>query len=172
MTLPTELPLRDSTVQLREAVVDDVPAIVTLLAADQLGATRDGVSTEADLPPYLRAFRAIAADPAHLLLVADVVGDAVVATLQLSFLPGLARRGALRAQIEAVRVDAAHCGAGLGGAMLEWASGEARRRGCALVQLTTDRSRADAHRFYERIGFIASHDGYKLPLAPAPAAGG
>ena len=88
----------------------------------------------------------------------------VVATLQLSFIPGLARRGALRAQIEAVRVADACRGGGLGAAMMAWAIGEARRRGCALVQLTSDKSRTSAHRFYERLGFVATHEGMKLAL--------
>jgi GNAT superfamily N-acetyltransferase len=102
-----------------------------------------------------RTFALLDADPAHLL-VAAVDGDTVVGTLQLTFLPGLARRGALRAQIEGVRVSAGTRGRGLGAAMVGWAVGEARRRGCGLVQLTTDKSRADAHRFYERLGFVAS----------------
>lgn len=84
--------------------------------------------------------------------------------MQLSFLPGLARRGALRAQIEAVRVHESNRGRGLGAAMLGWAIEEARRRGCGLVQLTTDKARPDAHRFYERLGFVASHQGMKLRL--------
>ena len=91
-----------------------------------------------------------------------VDGADVVATLQLSVLPGLSRQGALRGQVEAVRVAAGHRGRGLGAAMLRWAIEEARRRGCALVQLTTDKSRDDAHRFYERLGFVASHQGMKL----------
>jgi GNAT superfamily N-acetyltransferase len=148
---------------LRQARSGDVPAIVELLEADQLGATRDGVRTAADLAAYQRAFRAIDADPAHLLVVAESGGD-VVATLQLSFLPGLARRGALRAQIEAVRVGEACRGRGLGAAMIVWATGEARRRDCALVQLTSDKSRPAAHRFYERLGFTATHEGFKLAL--------
>lgn len=85
-------------------------------------------------------------------------------TLQLSVLPGLARRGASRAQIEAVRVRGRYRDRGLGTAMVTWAIDKARRRGCALVQLTSDRSRGDAHRFYRRLGFTASHDGFKLPL--------
>ncbi|GAA1430304.1 GNAT family N-acetyltransferase [Microlunatus lacustris] len=148
---------------LREAGAADVPAIVELLAADPLGAARDGITTEADLEPYLRAFNALAADPAHLLVVAADELQ-VLATLQLSFLPGLARRGALRAQIEAVRVREDHRSRGLGAALFGWAIQEARRRGCALVQLTTDKSRADAHRFYEGLGFVASHEGLKLDL--------
>jgi GNAT superfamily N-acetyltransferase len=89
--------------------------------------------------------------------------------MQLSFLPGLARRGALRAQIEAVRVHDAHRNRGLGAAMFTWAINESRRRHCTLVQLTTDKSRTPAHRFYERLGFVASHEGMKLSLRePVP----
>ncbi len=153
----------EPAIMLRRAEAGDLPAIVSLLAADQLGAVRDGIRDDADLRAYRRAFAAIDRDPAHVLAVA-VAGDRVVATMQLSFLPGLARRGALRAQIEAVRVDQAYRGGGLGRAMLTWAIGEARRRGCTLVQLTTDKSRAGAHRFYERLGFTASHEGMKLIL--------
>jgi GNAT superfamily N-acetyltransferase len=94
-------------------------------------------------------------------LVAEADG-AVVATMQLSYLPGLARRGAVRAQIEAVRVHQDYRGRGLGEAMFRWAIAEARGRGCALVQLTTDKSRGAAHRFYERLGFVSSHEGMKL----------
>jgi GNAT superfamily N-acetyltransferase len=84
--------------------------------------------------------------------------------LQLSFIPGLARRGAWRAQIEAVRVHEAARNRGVGARMIEWAVEVARNRGCALVQLTTDKRRTDAHRFYERLGFVASHEGMKLAL--------
>jgi GNAT superfamily N-acetyltransferase len=159
----TVVDLGRSSVVLRRARADDIPAVVDLIATDQLGATRDGVRTPDDLASYLEAFRAIDADPAHLLVVAES-GPDIVATMQLSFLPGLARRGALRAQIEAVRVDGGYRGRGLGAAMFEWAIGEARRRGCALVQLTSDKSRTSAHRFYERLGFVASHEGMKLAL--------
>lgn len=153
-------------VALRPAQVGDVAAIVDLLAADQLGATRDAIRDEADLAGYTEAFRAIDADPAHLLIVADRDGE-IIGTFQLSFLPGLARRGALRAQIEAVRVAESSRGSGLGAAMMRWAIEEARCRGCALVQLTSDKTRTDAHRFYERLGFVASHEGMKLKLSPA-----
>jgi len=88
----------------------------------------------------------------------------VVGTLQLSFIPGLARRGALRAQIEAVRVAASLRGRGLGAWLLGWAITEANNRDCGLVQLTSDRRRTDAHRLYGRLGFAASHDGFKLRL--------
>jgi GNAT superfamily N-acetyltransferase len=152
---------------LREATEGDLSAIVELLAADQLGATRDGIADEADRQAYLVAFRAISADPAHLLLVAERDGREIVGTFQLSFLPGLARRGAWRSQIEGVRVAAAERGAGLGAALMTWAVEESRRHGCVLVQLTTDKARTDAHRFYRRLGFVDSHEGMKLRLSSA-----
>ncbi|XAS69784.1 GNAT family N-acetyltransferase [Micrococcaceae bacterium Sec5.7] len=144
----------------------DLPAILQLLADDQLGAAREDLS---ELAPYADAFEAIDADPAHLLLVGELVpagagGSSVVATFQLSFLPGLSRRGSWRSQIEAVRVSGALRGRGVGAAMVQWAIGESRSRGCTLMQLTTDKSRVDAHRFYERLGFAASHEGMKLKL--------
>jgi GNAT superfamily N-acetyltransferase len=159
--LPAEVQTRSSSYVLRRACSDDIATIVELLAADQLGATRD--STD-DLAPYLVAFTAIDADPAQQLIVAVDADQHVVGTMQLTLIPGLARRGALRMQIEAVRVAAGQRGQGLGAAMIEWAAAEARQRGCALVQLTSDKSRTDAHRFYERLGFVRSHEGYKLAL--------
>jgi len=143
---------------IRQARREDVAAIVGMLADDQIGSTRDSAD---DLTPYLKAFEQIDADPAQLLIVADDSGEAV-GTLQLSIIPGLARKGALRGQIEAVRVRASHRGSGLGGELMRWAIDESRRRGCALVQLTSDVKREDAHRFYERLGFEASHTGFKL----------
>ena len=157
MSLPTSL----GTAVLRRAVRDDVPAIVSLLAEDELGTGGDGSS--AGLEPYLRAFEAIDADPAHLLVVAETGGD-IVATLQLSVLPSLPHRGAFRAQLEGVHVRAGRRGGGLGAAMVGWAVEEARRRGCAEVQLTSQKRRVDAHRFYERLGFARSHEGFKLIL--------
>ncbi|MDJ0388409.1 GNAT family N-acetyltransferase [Roseomonas sp. E05] len=149
----------------RPARRSDLPAIVALLAEDALGSQREVVSTPPD-PRYLSAFEAIAADPNQMLAVADE-GEEVTGTLQISFLPGLARKGAWRGQIEAVRVAASRRGSGLGQRMLAWAVAECRARGCGLVQLTSDKSRTDAHRFYERLGFLASHEGYKLALPPA-----
>jgi GNAT superfamily N-acetyltransferase len=150
-------------VVLRRAVAEDVPAIAKLLAADDLGAERDGVRDPTDLAAYTAAFKAIDADPAHVLLVAEADG-AIVGTLQVSFLPGMSRRGSMRAQIEAVRVAPGMRGSGLGTAMFGWALEEARSRGCALVQLTSDKSRTSAHRFFRRLGFVASHEGMKLAL--------
>jgi GNAT superfamily N-acetyltransferase len=148
----------------RRALVDDVAAIVALIADDQIGQDRDG----GDLEPYMEAFAVIDADPAQLLVVVTDASGAVVGTLQLTFVPGLARRGALRAQIEGVRVSQQLRGQGIGGDLLAWAIEEAHRRGCALVQLTSDKRRQEAHRFYRRLGFIASHDGFKLRL-PEPS---
>jgi GNAT superfamily N-acetyltransferase len=145
----------------RRAAADDIEAIVALIAADQIGQDRDG----GDLAPYAEAFTAIDADPAQLLVVVVDALGAVVGTLQLTFIPGLARRGALRAQIEAVRVSQQLRGQGIGAELLGWAIQEADRRGCALVQLTSDKRREGAHRLYGRLGFIASHEGFKLQLA-------
>jgi GNAT superfamily N-acetyltransferase len=145
---------------LRRAVAADVPDIVALLTDDPLGAQRElGV----DHAGYASAFERIDADPSELLVVADDGGE-VVGTLQLSFLPSLSRGGALRAQVEAVRVSSGRRGGGLGRAMVQWAVEESRARGCGVVQLTTDKSRVDAHRFYAPLGFTASHEGFKLPL--------
>jgi ribosomal protein S18 acetylase RimI-like enzyme len=147
-------------ITIRSAVAADVEPMVRMLADDQLGATRDSPE---DLEPYLRAFREIDADPNQLLVVADS-GGRPVGMLQLSIIPGLSRGGAKRGQIEGVRVHSSHRGTGLGTTLLEWAIAESRRRDCALVQLTSDTSRSAAHRFYERLGFEATHTGFKLRL--------
>ncbi|WP_235879106.1 GNAT family N-acetyltransferase [Saccharopolyspora karakumensis] len=147
--------------QVCRASSDDLAEIVGLLLDDELGAGRESA---ADLTPYREAFAAIDADPAQLLVAVKDSAGRVVGTLQLTFIPGLARRGALRTQIEAVRVRSGERSRGLGAALLEWALDESRRRGCSLVQLTTDKARTDAHRFYDRLGFTASHEGYKMTL--------
>ena len=148
------------TPRVRRATRDDVAAIVALLADDPLGAQREDAS---DLTAYVSAFDRIDADPAHELVVLDD-GGTVAGCLQLTLLPGLSRQGATRAQVEAVRVATTHRGQRLGELLVTWAVDEARRRGAAVVQVTTDASRTDAHRFYERLGFVASHVGMKLPL--------
>ncbi|MFS2052445.1 N-acetyltransferase family protein [Variovorax sp. Varisp41] len=149
----------------RTATRTDLAAIVALLADDPLGREREaaGASPAAVDARYVAAFEAIAAD-ANQQLVVVTEGDTVVGTLQLSFIPGIARQGAWRGQIEAVRIAAQRRDAGLGQRMFEWAIARCRERGCTLVQLTTDKRRPDAHRFYERLGFVASHEGYKLAL--------
>lgn len=146
----------------RRATLDDLPALVAMLADDPLGATREA---PADPPQacYVEAFRAIDADPNQLLAVAEIDGQ-VAGCLQITFIPGLSRQGALRGEIESVRVHSGARGAGLGRSMLHWAISQCRARGCALVQLTTDKRRADAQRFYQSLGFVASHEGMKLVL--------
>jgi GNAT superfamily N-acetyltransferase len=151
-----------SEIAFRRATEADIPVIVAMLADDALGAAREDISTPV-AEAYVRAFRAIDADPNQYLTVMTDDG-VVVGTLQLTFIAGLSRKGALRGQIEAVRIAAGHRGAGLGQKLFEWAIEECRGRGCRTVQLTTDKSRADAHRFYDRLGFTASHIGYKLAL--------
>ncbi|MFF0789888.1 GNAT family N-acetyltransferase [Streptomyces spiralis] len=146
--------------EIRTAVTDDVPAIVAMLADDPLGAQRESPD---DLAPYLAALERLSADPNQHLVVAAREGR-VVGTLQLTVIPGLSRRGATRSIIEAVRIHAAERGSGLGTQLIEWAIAESRSQGCQLVQLTSDRTRTDAHRFYERLGFEASHIGFKLLL--------
>jgi GNAT superfamily N-acetyltransferase len=146
----------------RKATLDDLDAIIAMLADDELGRTRELVET----PPadcYVQAFKAIDADPNQNLIVATENGT-VVGTMQLTFLPGISRKGQWRGQIEAVRIASSQRGAGLGRQMMEWAIEQCRARGCGLVQLTSDKSRRDAHRFYDNLGFVASHEGYKLRL--------
>ncbi|MFE9310279.1 GNAT family N-acetyltransferase [Streptomyces sp. NPDC006706] len=145
---------------IRAAVAADVPAIVAMLADDPLGAQRESPD---DLAPYLTALERLSTDP-HQHLVVAVREDRVVGTLQLTIIPGLSRRGSTRSIIEGVRIHADERGSGLGTRLIEWAVDTSRREGCQLVQLTSDRTRTDAHRFYERLGFEASHLGFKLQL--------
>jgi GNAT superfamily N-acetyltransferase len=146
----------------RKATHDDLPAMIALIADDQLGQSRDDASLPLD-QRYVDGFAAIERDPNQLLAAVEQAG-VVIGCFQITFIPGISRRGAWRAQIESVRVARAKRGAGLGTAMFEWAIAECRRRGCNLVQLYTDKTRKDAHRFYERLGFKASHEGMKLAL--------
>ncbi|MEU1178788.1 GNAT family N-acetyltransferase [Streptomyces sp. NPDC005820] len=145
---------------IRAAVSEDIPAIVGMLADDPLGAQRESPD---DLAPYRSALERLTADPNQRLVVAVREGR-VVGTLQLTIIPGLSRRGATRSVIEGVRVHADERGSGLGTRFIEWAIEESRRENCQLVQLTSDVTRTDAHRFYERLGFEASHVGFKLQL--------
>lgn len=147
------------TLTVRAAVRDDVPAIVAMLADDPLGATRERPGD----PAYFTAFDELAADSRQSLVVAELAGE-VVGTLQLTFIAGLSRLGATRAQIEAVRVRSDQRGAGVGQVLVSWAIERARDRGAVVVQLTSDASRVAAHRFYERLGFAATHVGMKLML--------
>jgi GNAT superfamily N-acetyltransferase len=146
----------------RRAASEDLAALVALLADDPIGSGRESAGTPLDLC-YAEAFSAIDRDPNQLLAVADRDGRAI-GVLQLSFIPGLTRRGMWRGQIEGVRVAASARRDGVGRAMLEWAIEECRQRGCGMVQLTSDKRRAAAHGFYEALGFRATHEGYKLSL--------
>jgi ribosomal protein S18 acetylase RimI-like enzyme len=151
-------------ISIRRATRADIPAIVALLADDPLGTTREDPS---DLAPYLRAFDDMAAQGGNEMLVAERAGATakeVVGCLQLTLIPGLSRHAAKRGLIEGVRVSAAVRGLGIGERLIRHAVEASRVAGCGIVQLTSDNSRADAHRFYERLGFVASHAGFKLAL--------
>lgn len=147
---------------IRRATPQDLEAVVNLLADDVLGSGREIPAPPLD-PRYAEAFAAIERDPNQFLAVAEHDGE-IVGCLQLSFIPGLSRLGLWRGQIESVRVATSRRGGGLGRVLFEWAIAECRRRGCGLVQLTTDKARPDALRFYESLGFVASHEGMKLAL--------
>ncbi|GII04317.1 GNAT family N-acetyltransferase [Planobispora takensis] len=147
------------SVEFRPARLDDLPHIVAMIADDSIAAARTGTYGR----EHREAFEAIEADPNNELIVAEREGE-VVGTMQLTYIPGISRRGSLRLQIEAVRIAASLRGQGLGGTMMRWAIERGRERGCTVVQLTTDKRRGDAHRFYDSLGFVASHEGFKLTL--------
>ncbi|MEU7020659.1 GNAT family N-acetyltransferase [Streptomyces sp. NPDC046203] len=149
-----------SDLAIRPATRGDLPAIVAMLADDPLGALRE---SPGDLTPYAEAFDRLDGDP-HQHVVVAVRADKVVGTLQLTLIPGLSRRGMTRSVIEGVRVHTDERGSGLGTRLIEWAVETSRAQGCGLVQLTSDVTRTDAHRFYERLGFEPSHLGFKLSL--------
>jgi GNAT superfamily N-acetyltransferase len=146
----------------RRATEADVPVIINMLADDKLGASREALGAES-LPRYLDAFRVIDADANQFLLVVDD-GTEIVGTLQLTFIAGLARGGLKRGLVEAVRVSSDRRGEKIGEAMFAWVLDKCRQEQCGIVQLTTDKSRTDAHRFYDRLGFEPSHIGYKMML--------
>ena len=158
-----ELQLNDGVVVgIRLARMSDVPGIVAMLADDALGAEREDLS-DGGLEAYLGAFAHIIDNPFTELVVVESEGK-LQGTLQLDYLLGLSRGGGTRAQIEAVRVVSNARGTGLGTKLIEWSIERARLRGCKLVQLTTDKQRTRAHEFYERLGFVASHEGMKRTL--------
>lgn len=144
---------------IRREVRPDIPAIAALLADDFVGASREG----APVADYERGFEAVEADPNQLLTVAEIDGE-VVATMQISFIPGLSRGGRWRGHVEAVRVASEWRGRKIGEAMMAWIEDRCRERGCIVCELTSDNRRDAAHRFYERHGYIASHKGFKKML--------
>ncbi|NOK38049.1 GNAT family N-acetyltransferase [Corallococcus exercitus] len=146
----------------RHATATDLPAILTLLADDAIAQSRTGY-TEEVVPAVHAAFKEITDDPNNELIVGEQEGQ-VIATLQLTYIPGLSRGGMRRALVEAVRVRADLRGQRIGEALMVDAMERARARGCGLMQLTTDKRRHEAHRFYARLGFVASHEGMKRPL--------
>ena len=144
----------------RAATAGDVARVVALLADDPLGAGREAAAED---PRYRDAFKRIEADPNNDVIVAERDG-AVVGCLQLTLIPSLTRSGVTRAQIEGVRVAESERGRGLGKLMVEYAERQARARGAGIMQFTTDKSRPDAHRFYEHLGYAATHLGMKKVL--------
>ncbi|WSG19603.1 GNAT family N-acetyltransferase [Nonomuraea sp. NBC_01738] len=144
----------------RTARAADLPVIVGLITDDAIAANRTGAYG----PEHEAAFAEIAADPNNELIVAELKGE-VVGTMQLTFIPGISRRGATRLQVEAVRIAGHLRGQGWGRKMMEYAHAKGRARGAAMVQLTSDKQREDAHRFYRSIGYTQSHEGFKLQLS-------
>lgn len=144
----------------RRARIHDLIQIVALLTDDILGQGRESAEPEG----YRTAFAEIAADPNQFLAVVEGADGSLVATMQLTLIPGLSRGGTKRLQVEGVRVAGSERDSGLGTALFQWAEGYARSRGATLLQLTTDKQRPDAHRFYEQLGYVATHEGYKRAL--------
>ncbi|KLK91454.1 acetyltransferase [Microvirga vignae] len=151
-----------SALEFREARAEDLEAIIRLHEEDELGAHGDVWSPETR-PAYEAAFAAIAKSPENMLFVA-VDGDEVVGTFQLTFIPNLTGRGALRVKVESVKVKAARRSGGIGARMMAHVESVARARGAAMLELTSNKTRKDAHRFYERLGFSRSHEGFKKRL--------
>ncbi len=151
-----------SNIQARKIREDDLPRVLQLLANDELGQFREEVL---DTPhdDYIRAFKAIDQDINQYFAVFEN-DDAIIGCLQITFIPGLSRHGAFRGQIESVRVSGAHRGKGYGSLMMKWAIDQCRQRGCRLVQLTSDKTRKDALRFYHKLGFVDTHEGFKLDI--------
>ena len=143
----------------REAKRDDLQRVVELIADDAVAARRTGSYGA----PHVRAFEAIAASPDNELVVAEAEG-VVIGVMQLTFIPGISRNGAARLLVEAVRVSSELRGQGIGRLLMEHAHERGRERGCALAQLTSDKQRPEAHRFYRSLGYEQSHEGFKLPL--------
>jgi len=161
LSLPVELIVRTGSVTIRRACIDDLRALMRLLSDDPISASRGDVNTADDEPAYARGLERVIADPSNDLVVAEDDGR-VVGMLQLTVIPGLARRGSTRLLVEAVRVAGDRRSAGIGGAMMRWVmDAAARATGSDLVQLTSDAARTDAHRFYTRLGFVDSHVGFK-----------
>jgi GNAT superfamily N-acetyltransferase len=149
-------------IEMRPAISKDLLPIVQLLADDFLGQHREHLSEPID-ENYINAFREIESSPNNELIVAEMDGK-VIGTLQLTFTPSLSYQGSKRCTVESVRVDSKLRGQGIGREMMLWAIARAKENGCISMQLTSHNDRENAHRFYERLGFLRSHVGMKLPL--------
>ncbi|REJ04932.1 GNAT family N-acetyltransferase [Microbacterium bovistercoris] len=161
LPLPHPFHSRAGEAVLRRATPADTDAVIALLADDPISASRGDQASDDDRPAYAAALVEILADPSNDLLVVELDG-AVAGTLQLTLIPGMARQGAKRLLVEAVRVSSALRSSGIGSAVMRWVSDAAAPAlGAALVQLTSDAARTDAHRFYERLGYVGSHVGFK-----------
>jgi GNAT superfamily N-acetyltransferase len=154
---------------LRRATQADADELIALLADDPISAARGDVASDDDRPAYSTALTEVLADPSNDLLVVEL-RDEVVGTLQLTSIPGMARRGSRRLLVEAVRVRSGLRSSGIGSAMMRWvAESAAPALGAGMVQLTSDAARTDAHRFYERLGYTGSHIGFKYNRETGPA---
>ncbi len=148
-------------INIRKATTNDISAIVQMIADDALGKTRENFQTP--LPKeYIMAFENINADKNQELIVVENESTEIIGTLQLSFIQYLTYCGGIRAQIEAVRIRKDFRGIGLGVKLFEWAIGRAKERNAHVLQLTTDKKRPEAILFYEKLGFVASHEGMKM----------
>lgn len=152
-----------SALTFRDAIEADLPAIIAMLADDGLGGGREKPLGEGVDPVYVQAFHDVQAQAGNRIVVAEENG-VPVGTYQFMILAGLSRLGAKRAQIEAVRVSSKKRGGGIGEAMLRHAISEAKAAGCKVIQLTSDKRRGRAHLFYERLGFVATHIGFKMDI--------
>jgi len=148
---------------IRRATERDLPEVVRLFATPDVGNAKNEIVSDPVHPAYVDALRSMTGDPNNALLVADVDGR-VAGVFQLTIIQHVANTGAKIAQIENVVVHPELRGRGIGEKMMRWAIDEARRRGCFRIQLTTNKIRKRAHAFYERLGFVASHEGMKLLL--------
>lgn len=160
LDLPVELVAREVGLTVRTAEERDLDALITLIASDPVSASRGDTASDEDRAAYAEALERVQADPSNVQLVAEREGE-VVATLQLTLIPGLSRRGTTRLQVETVRVRDDLRSAGIGRALMRWVDELAPSLGANLIQLTSDAERRRAHRFYERLGYTASHVGYK-----------
>lgn len=162
--LPHPIDSRLGEATVRRATPNDADAVIALLADDPISAARGDVASEEDRPAYVAGLVEILADPSNDLLVAELDG-VIVGTLQLTSIPGMARRGARRLLVEAVRVRSDLRSSGIGSGIMRWVSDSAAPAlGAAMVQLTSDASRIDAHRFYEHLGYVGSHKGFKFAV--------